>query len=420
MKAKYLMGALLTMILAGGCSKETPFNSETVSGEGKFSRSAILLDVRDGDDMITQDTRAGELNDFKILFFKNNNPAPEASYMYAEMPDVVVLPVGKYTVKATKGTDVEAEWESPYFIGTSPEFDITEDEIASELDPIVCVLQNVKVSIDFAPMLSGNMSPDSYVEVKVGDNAGLQFTKSHEGMAGHFRHTEGVSLVATFHGEVEGLPRVETKSHDNVLKGHHYKITFKLDTQNSDHYGEADAAIAIDASVTTVDLEHNVEIGADEPLDDSERPTEGGSQTPPDDPNEKQAPQIEGEAPINIDQVNTITDGMSCVLNITSKAAGGFTKFTCDIESDKLTPDELAGVGLNAHLDLVNTPEDLKDALTGLGFPVEVGGQKEVIFNLTNFLPMLEALGPNEEHHFILTVGDANGETVKTLKLKTK
>ena len=365
-------------------------------------------------------TRAEELEDFKIMFFKNGSVAPELRYNYGEMPDVVVLPVGKYTVTATKGANVEAEWESPYIIGTSDEFEINEDEITSDLDPILCKLENVKVSINFAPMLSGNMSSDSYVEVKVGDNAGLQFTKEHEGMAGHFRHTEGVSLVATFHGVVEGLETVETKSFEQVQKGHHYKITFKLRSQGGNHFGEADATVNIDASVTTIELENNIVIGEDEDLGDEERPKEnlgGDEPTPPGD--EKILPTIVGKAPINIDGENEVTPGMTCELEMTSHSEGGFTKFECDIKSQQLTPDELSGVGLSDHLDLVNTPESLQDALINLGFPINVGGEKNVEFVLTKFMPMLSVLGAGR-HEFVLTVGDANGETTKTLVLITK
>lgn len=415
MKTKYLLTTLLSLAFLGSCSKESAFEVIQEDGIGRFSKEAITFDVRDGaEDPIQVVSRAGELDDFKILFFRNNSVAPEASYMYGEMPDVVVLPVGTYIVTATKGADVEADWESPYFIGNSGQFAISKDEIASDIDPIVCKLQNVKVTVEFGPMLSGNMSEDSYVEVKVGDNAGLQFTKEHEGIAGHFRHTEGVSLVATFHGTVEDIPTVETKSYESVQKGHHYKLKFTLHPQNGDHYGEVDANVMVDASVTTIDLENNIVIDDEVDLGDEERPTEDGGETPPvtQDP-----PTIVGVAPIDIDQVNEITDDMSCVLNITSTAAGGFTKFVCDIVSDKLTADELENVHLSSHLDLVDTPDALMEPLTTLGFPTKVGGRNKVEFNLTNFMPMLGALGECE-HHFVLTVGDANGETVKTLKLK--
>ncbi len=418
MKTKHILSLFFGSALLWSCSKESPFiPTVEQSGTGSFDTASLSLDVRNGGETaLDAPSRAGD-EDFKILFFKNGTIAPEQTYNYSEMPDVVVLPIGKYTVKATKGADVEADWESPYFIGNSPEFEIKEDEITSNLDPVVCTLQNVQVTVDFAPMLSGNMSPDSYVEVKVGDNAGLQFTKEHEGVAGHFRHTEGVSLVATFHGEVEGLPTVETKSFDQVQKGHHYKITFKLHTQSDEHYGEADASINVDASVTTVDLENNIVIGEDEDLGDEERPKEGGEDTPPTPPNEN-LPTITAKAPINLDGENVITDDLTCELLMTSKSDGGFTKFECVINSATLTPDELEGVGLSDHLDLINTGA-MTDSLAGLGFPVNVGGRKSVEFILNNFLPMISALGPGR-HEFKLTVGDSNGETTKTLVLISK
>lgn len=55
--------------------------------------------------------------------------------------------------------------------------------------------------------------------------------------------------------------------------------------------------------------------------------------------------------------------------------------------------------------------------LTGLGLPVNVAGQKDVEFDISGFLFLMGALGECE-HHFVLTVTDANGTTVKTLKIK--
>ena len=106
---------------------------------------------------------------------------------------------------------------------------------------------------------------------------------------------------------------------------------------------------------------------------------------------------------------------MECKLFVTSTT--GITAFDVDIISDKLTPEELEGVGLAAHMDLVN-PGSLEEPLSGLGFPVNVGGEKSVEFNITGFLPMLGALGA-AEHTFKLTVTDETGTTEKELKLKT-
>lgn len=418
MKSKHILSLFFGASLLGSCSSEAPFTPDRNSGTGSFNTESIYLDVRNGNETILEAPSRAADDDFKILFFKNGNVAPEQTYNYSEMPDVVVLPIGKYTVSATKGADVEADWESPYFIGSSEEFEIKEDEITSDLDPIVCTLQNVQVSVDFAPVLSGNMSPDSYVEVKVGDNPGLQFTKDHEGVLGHFRHTEGVSLVATFHGEVEGLPTVETKSFDRVQKGHHYKITFKLHTQNNEHYGEADASINVDASVTTVDLENNIVVGEEEDLGDAERPKEDNGETPPT-PGDKTPPTLSSKAPVVLDSETLITEGMECIITATSTAEGGITSFTCDIVSEKLDAPTLSVMGLDSHLDLVNTPSDLEEPLTTLGFPINIGGEKNVTLDISQFMDLLGALGEGR-HEFVLNVGDANGETKKSLILVKK
>lgn len=427
MKTKYSLSLISGLLLLASC--EEGFTFGTDQGAGSFSKTSLLLDVRDDEETIhNAPSRAGDdLADFKIMFFKNNSSAPEATYIYSEMPDVIVLPVGLYQVTATKGVDVEAEWESPYFLGQSNAFQIKKDSITSDVDPIVCRMQNVKVTVEFDPLLTGAMSSDSYVEVKVGDNAGLNFRKETEGKAGHFKHTEGVSLVATFNGVVEGATTVETKSFEQVQKGHHYMIKFKLHTQDPSNSGEMGAEVNVDATVTTRDLEHDVVIGEDEDLGDDERPTEGNDEpetpvNPPvqDDvpPTIEALPQSDSSIPeIEFGKVNEIVDGMECVLMMRSTAESGFTKFECKIDSETL---DVTQVGLSNPLDLIN-PGSNEGALIGLQLLQEgqkVEGSKEVKFDLSSFLPLITVLGPGT-HNFILTIGDANGETTKTLILKS-
>lgn len=428
MKTIYKFACLSLLPLLASCS-EMGFDFQSDEGNGSFTKQSLLFDLRDDADIISNApaaTRAGEFDDFKILFFRNNGVAPEKSFVYSEMPEIVTLPVGSYTVTATKGVDVAADWDSPYFLGESDYFDIRKDNINSEIDPIVCRLQNVKVSVEFDSKLQAAMSPDSYVEVKVGDNAGLQFTAATEGRAGYYHHTDGVSLVATFRGDVEGAQTVETKSFDVVEKGYHYKIRFRLHTQNDDHTGNAQGEVNVDASVTTVNLENNIIVGEDEDLGDAERPKEdlggGDEPTPPTPPvGGDEAPEILAQAPIDLEKENVIVNGLTCVLDITSSAEGGFTKFICDIDSEKLDADELGRMGLTIPIDLIN-PGESREILEGLGLleeGVDVKGAHSVQFSLTNFLPLMAALGPCQ-HKFILTVGDENGETVKTLTLTVK
>ena len=100
-----------------------------------------------------------------------------------------------------------------------------------------------------------------------------------------------------------------------------------------------------------------------------------------------------------------------------SEAEGGFKVFTVDIISNTLTPEELVGVGLTDHLDLIN-PGQYEETLDQMGFPVSIGGKTSAEFNITGFLALLGALGEGT-HEFKLTVTDANGTQIISVKLHT-
>ncbi|GFI56809.1 hypothetical protein IMSAG025_00236 [Muribaculaceae bacterium] len=284
------------------------------------------------------------------------------------------------------------------------------------------------MSIAFAPILTQEMDASSFVEVKVvsGDHdaKGLRFTKSEEnrGSAGYFRYVEGVSLVATFNGLVEGVKVSETKSIAKVEKGNHYKITFKLHTQGGENQGDANVDMKVDASVTVTNVERNVDLEEDEILDDSERPTEGpetpGGPDNPQPPTPGGNPEIIGVAPIDIDAINEIDGSLPVGLKVTSSATGGFQEFKVVIDSPDLTPEELESVGLSDNLNLAETPEQFAVPLANFGFPINVKGKDEADIEIsTMLLGMLKAVGAGHTHKFILTVTDANGTTEKTLQL---
>lgn len=419
MKKIYIISLCAAALLAGGCSKENPFGGEYSGNEGKVLKSALDMSVVN--DEIIHSTRAeARAEDFTVVFTKEGESAPAAKYKYADMPEVVVLPEGKYTCTATYGEDRIADWENPYFLGVSEPFDVVAYEITSYIEPIECTLQNVKVTVVFDPALQARMSEDAFVEVKVGDNDGLHYTSTDAsaGKAGFFKHTAESTLVATFNGAIDGIQTVETKSFKDVKKGHHYKITFRIHDHNGDGTGDAEInGVKVDATVSTEDLVRNVDLPDEPMLDDSERPREDNPDTPPT-PGDK-GPKIEGSGNIRLGEVNVVHDGDVVELLITSEAEGGFTTFTCDIDSPTLTPEELENVYLSSHLDLVN-PGSLEGPLQELGIPVNVGGQNSVTFKLTDFLGLLGALGLDYTHTFTLTVGDADGTNTKSLILNLK
>lgn len=429
MKKSYIISLCAAALLTTACSKEDPFGPESY-GEGQFLKSALAVDLN-ADGYEYRNTRAeADVDDFTVIFNREGSAQPVAKYRYGDMPEIVTLPAGTYTCTATYGENRVAEWESPFFLGTSEEFEVKAYEITSYVEPIVCNLENIKVTIGFDDSLRSHMSDDSYVEVKVGSSSVLNFglAEADAEKAGYFMHSDETTLVAVFHGKVDGSEIIETKSMNDIRKGSHYKITFKLHNgSDSDVSGSINGTLAVDASVEVIDVNRDIVIGEDDLLDDSERPSEGEDNNPggenPGNPGDggddtKIAPTITAEAPVDLEIVNDGNSLSSCVLLIHSSAPGGITGMTCDIDSPKLTPEELGQLNLAQHIDLVNTPDSMQEGLRNLGFPVCVGGQKDVRFEISPlFIGMLGGLGA-AEHHFTITVTDANGTCTKVLKIK--
>lgn len=123
----------------------------------------------------------------------------------------------------------------------------------------------------------------------------------------------------------------------------------------------------------------------------------------------------------NIDEEQELTAaGIDCTILAKSTDPKGFIKFEIDIISEVLTPEELSGVGLGSHIDLIN-PGDMTVPLQTLGFlPGRDSWEGEMTaeFVITPFMEILYGIHPPGTTEFKLTVGDENGETVKSVKLR--
>lgn len=430
---------LAAALVLGSCSKDDPFPDGNSTGEtGQVMKSSLLPELKNEDGIQQVFNRPGmttravpTADDFTVNFYLEGQESPVATYLYGEMPEIVTLPVGAVTAVATYGDNADAAWEAPYFKGQT-QFIVSSGRVTDDVDPIVATLANVRVSIVFAPGLKAAMSADSKVTVVVGEQGSLDFTAADEERSGHFAYVENSrTLAATFSGNVDGANVVETKAYDNVAPGTHYRITFRLHSAAEDGEGDADASLTVDASVEVVDMNLSVDDEEDVITDDM-RPVEGDPETPdnpnPPIPDDKKTPAVEpmdpagenaGKNKLDVN-VRNLCDNLYCAMTIISEAEGGITGFTVDIKSNTLTPEELEGVGLREHLDLVN-PGDLEESLVNLGFPVKDGvvGKNNVPLDITGFMPMLSFLGPGQ-HDFVMTITDANGTTTFTLKLETK
>ena len=409
---KFAIFAICALIFAA-CGKETPFAPS--DGEGVLSTKRMIVTIENEENVVRSSI---DVANFLVDICKGDEIVEH--YVFSEMPEVITLPVGQYTVKVRSGELQPVAWDEPYFVGTQ-DFTVEQKKI-TEVETVVCKLANVRVSVLFNSDLLAMMSDDSKVTVEMGNTGTTIDFAKNETRSAYFAYVEGSNtLVATFRGTIGGSQYEEFKAYTDVAPGNHYKITYSFHQGGlpGDEGAIVFSGVTVDATVTEENLTINVNPD-DEILDDDDRPVNGDDDdpNPPTPPEPGSGPEIivPDDSDIVMDAVNTVVDGNTYKLLFKSET--GFTTFKVDIISDYLTDDFLTEAGLGAHLDLIN-PGSLEDGISGLELPVNIGGQKEVTFDISKLVPLL-ATGPGGmTHTFRVTVADASGTVVKDLKFKT-
>lgn len=325
----------------------------------------------------------------------DGEPSTAGAWKYLQVPEMQVLPVGNYTVRVTSHSVKPAAFEEPLYQG-SEQFPIESGEVHN-VGQIICKLANVKVTVHYSDRLLELMDGSSAVTVEAG-NGSLAFGAA-ETRAGYFQYLEGATtLIATFNGTVGGRTETLRKVLTDVHPGHHYILNY---TVRSGGFIDP-KGIAIDGHITDATIGFIINTD-EEPLDDSDRPGGDNQQTPGD----EKDPITFSSPMLSFTDVNSTKVADASVL---IHAEHGISSLTVDIISNDLNDEMLHDVGLASHFDLA-APGDLADALTGLGFPVgsDVTGQKDLTFDITQFMPLLE-IYPGT-HAFRITVTDSEGNT---------
>ncbi|MCM1291561.1 MAG: DUF4493 domain-containing protein [Prevotella sp.] len=430
---KLLLGLLPIFALAS-CSQDNPFGNGEYDGPvGKLSTKSLLIEYQNDENVVRPSSPAklkkyvGNVDkaDFDIAFIKNGAEEPTLTYKYSEMPEIVTLPVGKWSVRASYGENQIAGFEAPYFAGEK-EFEIKENEITDNIGTVTAKFANVRVTILFDTPLISHMSDDSKVTVKVGDKGILEFTKDTQDRSGYFAYVEDShTLAAEFSGKIDGADDSRVVTFSDVQPGNHYRITFKLATIESEEKGDAQGGLTVDGTIERTDM--NVNIDTDwEAIEDDRNNTDPEPVNPPDNPDtpKVKGPQVKvaSGCSISLDKVNEVDASSIVALDVTSNT--GFTKFQILIDDEDLKSLLMESFGSDSF-DLVNPPtEAALDAIHSLNLmPDEkssVKGEKSHHVDVSQFMFMLCSLGSGKDYIFILELGDSEGENTTYLKLRTK
>uniref|UniRef100_UPI0040265CDA DUF4493 domain-containing protein n=1 Tax=Phocaeicola coprophilus TaxID=387090 RepID=UPI0040265CDA len=394
---------------------------------GQLSLASMKMEVDLKVDTVYPQSRAGvDVSNF-LLTIKNSQGEQVEQYTYSEMPEIISLPVGTYTVVASSAEAATNGFDVPFYTGSTEQFTIKENEL-TEVSALTCRLANVMISVEYDEELRKLMGEDVVTTVKIGDNS-LDIPSSETRKAYLIAPASAGSMDITLKGTIDGESVTEVKRVDNVQAGQYNIIKYVLnsvdDGTNSNGGGNLNIAINIDSSMTssdeTVGVNPGEEPGIDDfPTDGGEEPGDGDGDGGDESGSEQNMPTIEGtsfnKVPFDIDN-DRLTISGAAELQVTIGAPNGIANLFVEIISETLDVSE---VGLPKSFDLAY-PGENSDALSGLGFPVgdKVIGQTEVLFDISNFTILLPTFKGN--HDFKIRVVDSKGlEETKTLKLKVE
>lgn len=417
-----LMAVLFTFSACHSEKMETGATDVT----GQLSLASMKMEVDLKVDTVYPQSRTGvDVSNF-LLTIKNSQGEQVEQYTYSEMPEIISLPVGTYTVVASSAEAATNGFDVPFYKGSTEQFTIKENEL-TEVSALTCRLANVMISVEYDEELRKLMGEDVVTTVKIGDNS-LDIPSSETRKAYLIAPASAGSMDITLKGTIDGESVTEVKRVDNVQAGQYNIIKYVLspvDDGNNSVGGNLNIAINIDSSMTssdeTVGVNPGEEPGIDDfPTDGGEEPGDGDGDGGDESGSEQNMPTIEGtsfnEVPFDIDN-DRLTISGAAELKVTIGAPNGIANLFVEIISKTLDVSE---VQLPASFDLAH-PGEYSEALSGLGFPVgdEVIGQTEVLFDISTFTALLPTFKGN--HDFKIRVVDSKGlEETKTLKLKVE
>lgn len=383
---------------------------------GQLSLASMKMEVDLKVDTVYPQSRAGvDVSNF-LLTIKNSQGEQVEQYTYSEMPEIISLPVGTYTVVASSAEAATNGFDVPFYTGSTEQFTIKENEL-TEVSALTCRLANVMISVEYDEELRKLMGEDVVTTVKIGDNS-LDIPSSETRKAYLIAPASAGSMDITLKGTIDGESVTEVKRVDNVQAGQYNIIKYVLspvDDGNNSVGGNLNIAINVDSSMTSSDETVGVNPGEEPDIDDF--PTDGGEE-PGDGDGDSDGDgeggitsdinitgKKLGDSPFDIDQTQTITGATTLIVGI--EAPAGIQNLKVTISSDN---EDFGAIGASfGTFDLAN-PGDKESMIAGLGLPygTAVKDKTELDFDISTFTALLTFEGT---HTFYIAVTDNQGKT---------
>lgn len=399
------------------CACHMESMEDIVNAKGNLSLSSMKVGVNLDVDVVYLDSRAEseiDLSNYIVTIYDKYSQRA-GQWVYSEMPEIVSLAVGTYTVEVKSAAEPSNGFDIPYYKGTAT-CEVKENQVTEGLE-ISCKLANMLFTVEYDESFQDKISEDVVTTITIGENS-LQIPASESRKAYLIApDSETASMEVSLKGTIDGEVIDYSGHFDDVKSGVHNIIKYQFIpvSDGSVAGGAFSVSIAIDSSLTGSDESVSVNPGPEPGIDDF--PT-GGGEEPGDGDGEQNMPTIVGSNfngnPFDIENdVLNITG--AATLKVKINAPNGIAHLYVDIQSETLDVTE---VGLSNSFDLAY-PGDLQEGLNGLGFPTggEVIGKESTVFDISKFTVLL--LTFSGDHNFVIHVVDQqNLEVTKVLKLR--
>jgi hypothetical protein len=220
---------ILTTLMALSC-QEIVIQKEA---EGKLS---LLLENSSVVEVITK-TDAGEVSTDDFNVYVSSKDA-EFSYVYKNMPSVITIPAGFYTVSAENVTESQALtvpdiWGQVRYAGATAQKEVVAGQEPTQFS-LTCKMVNTAVSVVFGENIDKHFT-DYKITAYTVDNRKLEYTPANTvgetPAVGYFSSGVAVNYVFTGTYKLENEPMTITGS-KMLQPATHLHLTFKMSEQN--------------------------------------------------------------------------------------------------------------------------------------------------------------------------------------------
>lgn len=355
------------------------------------------------------------LNSMLVTISNNDGVGEAKQWSYSEMPSVLELTEGSYTITAvSSGDNKVAAWDQPVY-GGSKEFSIVTGSTSTV--ELVCSITNVKVSINCTETFKSEFSRYTITVTSAAATAEDGFLTWTENDVDNWR--DGYFSAADLTVTVQGYrwsdateqqdPVQAVLNIENVQPKDHITVNVDAKATGEANLGESsgDGASFITIDDGTNDRDEDIWIDGIEEI-----PVPGDGDEP--EPELPDAPSLEWPANPDFDDT-LIEDGMD--VNLVVKAPGKIKDFVVGVESDflaTLLPEMTTDGSMN--MDLIND-EKLITMLATVAATLPTGDkldrQTNVDFSLSSLVPLIKlGAAPASRHTFTLNVTDEYDQTL--------